>query len=650
MSELIGIDLRTHLKSIFSEYRSNKSIYGHPDRKIFRGFPGYDFSVDFFGKPAFTQLGPAAGPHTQMTQNIILSFLAGSRIIELKTVQILDELTISRPCIDVRNVGFNIEWSQELKLEDSLREYVYAWIILKILEEEELLGIEKGNPYYNTIFDISVGYDLKGISSVQVKDWLKRIMNAEEEINNALESLPDEFSKYKNLNIDPKISHSATLSTFHGCPADEIESIVEHLISEHGLHVIVKMNPTILGFEVVEKILHDDLGYKHIELDRKAFDKDLKFDQGIEMMKRLEKFAKKYDRQIGAKFTNSLVVKNNQTVFEGDEMYLSGAPLHVLSMNAMHNFRSKMSPDFHISFSAGITKHNIANTIRCNIKPITSCTDLLTTSGYMRMYDYFVALKQELKKNNSNNIDQYIINSADDNNISEVNKAGVKNATTIVPQLVNNPRYHYSRNHKEPPKIDSHLVLFDCITCNKCLPVCPNAANFSITTGKEDFSYTNYKISNGNLIPTGKEKFVLEYESQIANLADFCNDCGDCDTYCPEYGGPFIQKPRFFSTKETYDKYKNNNGYYFQNSNTLQGCIDGKEYEFSFQKDSNTFMLADEFLRIIVDKNDNPIGVDIIREIKNGTTINMKDYYIMKTLFNGIRNNRNSYPARILLR
>ena len=26
-----------------------------------------------------------------------------------------------------------------------------------------------------------------------------------------------------------------------------------------------------------------------------------------------------------------------------------------------------------------------------------------------------------------------------------------------------------------------HLVVFDCITCDKCLPVCPNDANFAFT-------------------------------------------------------------------------------------------------------------------------------------------------------------------------
>jgi ferredoxin len=255
-----------------------------------------------------------------------------------------------------------------------------------------------------------------------------------------------------------------------------------------------------------------------------------------------------------------------------------------------------------------------------------------------------------MMKNNSYDIDQFIIQSTDDNKILDLSIAGVKNADTIIPKLIDNPRYNYSRNQKDPPKIDSHLVLFDCITCNKCLPVCPNAANFSITTGKEDFSFLNYKISEGKLIPTSEEKFVLEYDTQIANLADFCNDCGDCDTYCPEYGGPFIQKPRFFSSKESYEKYKNNNGYYFLNSSTLQGCIAGKEYELAYEKDSDTFLWADKFLKIRVDRHDNPISINIIGELKNETTINMKDYYIMKTLFNGIRKNKDSYPARILLR
>ena len=96
----------------------------------------------FHGHRAATPLGPAAGPHDQLVQNIVLSWLAGSRIIELKTVQILDELKIPRPCIDATNVGYNVEWSQELKLEQSLREYVGAAMFIEILKASRLLGEE----------------------------------------------------------------------------------------------------------------------------------------------------------------------------------------------------------------------------------------------------------------------------------------------------------------------------------------------------------------------------------------------------------------------------------------------------------------------------------------------------------------------------
>ncbi|NIS38768.1 glutamate synthase, partial [Candidatus Saccharibacteria bacterium] len=203
MAELHGLDLGAHLEAVLAEYRSRQTIYGYPRRKFYLGFPGFDFSVPFHNKIAATPLGPASGPHTQMVQNIVLSFLGGGRIMELKTIQILDQLNIPRPCIDVRNVGFNVEWSQELRLEDSYREYVMAWVLLKIIEEMELLGIPKGDPFYNTVFDISVGYDLKGISSSQVHQWLENMKDASAAIDQMLESLPPKFAQYKKLSVNP---------------------------------------------------------------------------------------------------------------------------------------------------------------------------------------------------------------------------------------------------------------------------------------------------------------------------------------------------------------------------------------------------------------------------------------------------------------
>ena len=121
MAELHPYPFGALVTRMFRELVERQSIFDLPERSFWLGSPGKDLSVRFHGKRASTPLGPAAGPQSQMAQNLVLSWLGGSRIMELKTVQINDRLKIGRPCIDVTNVGYNIEWSQELRVEDSLR-------------------------------------------------------------------------------------------------------------------------------------------------------------------------------------------------------------------------------------------------------------------------------------------------------------------------------------------------------------------------------------------------------------------------------------------------------------------------------------------------------------------------------------------------
>src|SRR5665647_1612538 len=89
------------LNWIFSEYEKEDSIFG---------IPSIDFlslknssSFQMFGDQLDTPIGPAAGPHTQLAPNIISSYLAGGRFFELKTVQILDDLKVDKPCIDAQD-------------------------------------------------------------------------------------------------------------------------------------------------------------------------------------------------------------------------------------------------------------------------------------------------------------------------------------------------------------------------------------------------------------------------------------------------------------------------------------------------------------------------------------------------------------------
>src|SRR5512141_1609526 len=133
MARLRPYPFRALVRRMFRELDERQSIFDLPVRRFFTGAPANDLSVRVHGRVASTPFGPAAGPHSQLAQNIVLSWLAGGRVIELKTVQVNDHLTIPRPCIDVQTVGYNIEWSQELTLAESLDEYVKASMLIAIL-------------------------------------------------------------------------------------------------------------------------------------------------------------------------------------------------------------------------------------------------------------------------------------------------------------------------------------------------------------------------------------------------------------------------------------------------------------------------------------------------------------------------------------
>ena len=114
MAHLVPVPFPVLVRRMLRELDEREAIFDLPARRFVLGQNGRNLSVRFHGRTAGTPFGPAAGPNTQLAQNIVLSWLAGGRIVELKTVQINDRLTIPRPCIDMQTVGYNVEWSQEL--------------------------------------------------------------------------------------------------------------------------------------------------------------------------------------------------------------------------------------------------------------------------------------------------------------------------------------------------------------------------------------------------------------------------------------------------------------------------------------------------------------------------------------------------------
>ncbi|MCF7943514.1 MAG: putative selenate reductase subunit YgfK, partial [Spirochaetia bacterium] len=175
--KMIPIPFGDMLERIVTEYTADSTIFGIHKDQFFK--KSSSFKASFFDQPCGTPVGPAAGPHTQLAQNILASYLSGGRFIELKTVQILDTLEIDKPCIDARDEGYNVEWSTEFTLEQAYDEYLKAWILIHVLETLFPSGYQ-GEPDYSCIFNMSVGYDLAGIKTERMQTFINNLMSSEE--------------------------------------------------------------------------------------------------------------------------------------------------------------------------------------------------------------------------------------------------------------------------------------------------------------------------------------------------------------------------------------------------------------------------------------------------------------------------------------
>ena len=354
-----------------------------------------------FGRKLEGQIGPAAGPNTQLAQNIVASYYGGARFFELKTVQKMDgrELAacVAKPCITAEDECYNCEWSTELEVPQAYAEYVKAWFACKVMAKEYDLGDPDAFQ-----FNISVGYDLEGIKLPKVDRFINEMKDAKDteifkECKAWLLANLDRFQKVTKEDVEAiqsEIINSVTVSTLHGCPPSEIEAIASYLIQEKHLHTFVKCNPTLLGYETARAIL-DEMGYDYIAFTDFHFKDDLQYSDAVPMLQRLQELAKGLNLNFGVKITNTFPVDVKNNELPSQEMYMSGKSLFALSMSVAKMLTRDFNGSLRISFSGGADYFNIERIVEAGIWPVTMATTLLKTGGYLR----FIQMAELLEKN-----------------------------------------------------------------------------------------------------------------------------------------------------------------------------------------------------------------------------------------------------------
>ena len=441
-----------------------------------------------FGRTLETPIGPAAGPHTQMTQNIVAAYYAGSRFFELKTVQIMDgeELAacINRPCIKADDEGYNCEWSTELTVPQAMEEYIKAWFLLKVIAREFGLGDMNGFQ-----FNVSVGYDLAGIQSPKVDTFLNSMKHAEdtEIFKHCKAYLLEHADWFEHVTtedieqIPPEICNSVTLSTLHGCPPQEIERIAMYLLTEKGFHTFVKCNPTLLGYEFARKTM-DEMGYDYIQFGDFHFKDDLQYEDAVPMLTRLMNTAKERNLEFGVKITNTFPVDVKQNELPSEEMYMSGKSLYPLSISLAAKLAKEFDGRLRISYSGGADYYNIERIVDAGIWPVTVATTLLKPGGYQRL----TQMAKLLDKENA-----------------PFEKVDAESAGKLAEEAVKDPHHVKAMKPLPSRKMKKEVPLMDCFVapCKEGCPIHQDITTYLQLVGEEKYEEAMEVITEKNPLP-----------------------------------------------------------------------------------------------------------------------------------------------------
>ena len=556
---------------ILNEYKKTGQVFGIQKAYV----ADQSKTIEIFGRKLENPVGPAAGPHTQLAQNLVAAYIAGARFFELKTVQKMDgqELSacIPKPCIVAEDEAYNCEWSTELYVPQAMEEYIKGWILIHVIAKE--FGIGRPDGFQ---FNMSCGYNLEGIKDKKIDDFIEGLKDAGDTaiFKECKQWLLEHISLFEHVTkedveaIPAKVCNSITLSTMHGCPPQDIENIVRYLLKEKHINTYVKCNPTLLGYEFVRKAM-DDLGYDYMAFTDFHFKDDLQYEDAVPMLKRLLETAAQEGLSFGVKLTNTFPVDIKRQELPGEEMYMSGKALFPLSISVASRLAESFDGKLPMSFSGGADQKNIDQIVGCGIWPVTVATVLLKPGGY-----------------------KWLTRIAEKADTCEIEKCGnvqVEELKKLATDSLTDAHYRKTGRKAAGKRTEEKSPLLDCLkkngvgekkeftrhkrVCGNCADVCPNRANVLI------------EVPEMELL-------------QILHVDYMCNECGNCRSFCQYAGAPYKDKFTLFATEEDMED-STNDGFTVLDAETKEVLVRIGDRQEKVKADQPSEMLSEDLGKLM---------------------------------------------------
>lgn len=130
--------------------------------------------------------------------------------------------------------------------------------------------------------------------------------------------------------------------------------------------------------------------------------------------------------------------------------------------------------------------------------------------------------------------------------------------------------------------------------CNICTEVCPNQAMIGFEVDLNDITIPTITMDEEEFYVSEHDKLDVKQKHQVLVVNDWCNDCGNCTTFCPAAGSPNKDKLRVHFNRDRFNS----------DTNGLLVIRNDKYHALTLKKDSNLSMLTENWDAFIFENDD----------------------------------------------
>jgi putative selenate reductase len=183
--------------------------------------------------------------------------------------------------------------------------------------------------------------------------------------------------------------------------------------------------------------------------------------------------------------------------------------------------------------------------------------------------------------------------------------------------------------------------------CSLCVSVCPNLAFMTYETDRLEARLPTLTVRGGALEAGAGRRFAVTQGLQVAVLTDFCNECGNCTTFCPTAGVPYRDKPRLYRDVGAFEG-EHDNAFAIERRGerwAMRARVAGATHEIELDDGGRVLYRTPELRAVLRAGSLDLIAAELAGGALEGAALSLEPCATMYVLLQGVRRSHAHLPV-----